>query len=550
MNYRIIEGERRNSTLYIYNFYSYTLHHDLKNHISVRCKDWKKKNCKAVGKISKIEDVFEPAGFHLHPVDDTNVLEIKSEMKRKAERSTSTLREIFDEVSSSSNREIAAKVSYNDMESTMLKRRRKSEPPLPASAVESAYLLRDNPNLCDRYVDYVHDETGTAIIFIHQDQHDFLVDMTQQSLAIDGTFKVSPNHFKQLLCIHLLMTQEGRTHAFPIALCCLNNKSESLYRQVFIRLAVLIPALKPTSIMSDFERALRNAIIEVFPNVTLHGCWFHYTQAIMKNTRKHLPIAVRNEEHIKSWVMSVMSIPLLPATNIHGAFDYLLGVINDVRLDRLKNYIERQWKQRVTPEELSVFRLVNRTNNAAESFNRQLNKGRSTRHTNFFDFLRRVMTVFEKSFLELSRLHNGLQITRPINATQRKNELKLENAWNRFQENGNLPSFFTSIKKMNNKQYSTNGDSDDEVDDDEDDGDGTADTQDVDDDNENQPTCKVCLAPIADDDTRWVMVPCGHAPFCTPCNDVIMNVPRLTRNRVKRCPMCRAEVENSIRLFV
>ena len=185
--------------------------------------------------------------------------------------------------------------------------------------------------LCDRYVDYVHDETGTAIIFIHQDQHDFLVDMTQQSLAIDGTFKVSPNHIKQFLCIHLLITQEGRTHAFPIALCCLNNKSESLYRQVFIRLAVLIPALKPTSIMSDFERALRNAIMEVFPNVTLHGCWFHYTQAIMKNTRKHLPIAVRNEGHIKSWVMSVMPIPLLPATNIHGA---LLGVINDFRLDK------------------------------------------------------------------------------------------------------------------------------------------------------------------------------------------------------------------------
>ena len=550
MNYRIVEGERRNSSLYNFNSFCYTLHHDLKNHISVRCKDWKKKNCKAVGKICKIEDIFEPAVFHLHPVDDTDILEIKTEMKRKAESSTSSLREIFDEVSSSSNREIAAKVSFNQMENTMLKRRRKSEPPLPASAEESAYLLRDNPHLCDRYVDYIHDETGTAIIFTHRDQHDFLVDMPQQSLSIDGIFKVSPNHFRQLLCIHLWMTQEGRTHAFPIALCCLNNKSESLYQQLFIRLAVLIPALKPTSIMTDFERALRNAIMQVFPNVTLHGCWFHYTQAIMKNARKHLPAAVRNEQNVKSWVMSVMSIPLLPANNIHGAFDYLIGDINDARLDRLKNYIERQWKQRISPEELSVYRLVSRTNNAAESFNRQLNKGRSTRHTNFFDFLRRVTTVFEKYFLELSRFRNGLQITRPVNSAQRKNNLKLENAWTRFEENGNLPSFFTSIKRLNSNQYSANGDSDDEVDDDEGDVDDTADARDVDDSNENQPTCKVCLEPINEDDTRWVMVPCGHAPLCTACNNVIMNVPRLTRNRVTRCPMCRAEVENSIRLFV
>jgi len=38
--------------------------------------------------------------------------------------------------------------------------------------------------------------------------------------------------------------------------------------------------------MADFEEASVSAFQEVFGNITVSGCWFHYAQALMKRMNK------------------------------------------------------------------------------------------------------------------------------------------------------------------------------------------------------------------------------------------------------------------------
>ena len=72
---------------------------------------------------------------------------MKTKLKRKSEISSDTLRGIFDDVSEVTPANIATKITFNQMESGMFKRRKKIEPPLPDSAVNSALLL-DQGEIC------------------------------------------------------------------------------------------------------------------------------------------------------------------------------------------------------------------------------------------------------------------------------------------------------------------------------------------------------------------------------------------------------------------
>ena len=69
-------------------------------------------------------------------------------------------------------------------------------------------------------------------------------------------------------------------------------------------------------------------------------------------------------------------------------------------------------------------------------------------------------------------------------------------------------------------------------------------------------TCKVCFAGIPEDGERWCLVPCGHAPFCRACTNILMdglppNRENIRRNAGRRtCPICRRDIHNRLQLFI
>ena len=170
MAYRQIEGDRRGSILYEHNNFLYSNFRNTETKKILRCREWRKSNCKGMGSIRKRDYVFTVMQDHSHDVEEkaVSVFEMKHEMKRRAETSNEPIRRIFDEVCATAPPDVS--ISFNQVENTLYKRRRSVEPPLPTSAIESSEILVTHPDLCDAYQCHVVTDDGIAVIFHTEEQ--------------------------------------------------------------------------------------------------------------------------------------------------------------------------------------------------------------------------------------------------------------------------------------------------------------------------------------------------------------------------------------------
>ena len=119
-----------------------------------------------------------------------------------------------------------------------------------------------------------------AMFFFSDKIYDILGDI--YDIQFDGTFYVESRLFYQLFTIFL---STGR-HNIPVIHCLMTHKDEELYTARVLKIKELLPQLQPNNNMSDWERASRKAFKHVYPETRIHGCWFHYTQAIWKHIQK------------------------------------------------------------------------------------------------------------------------------------------------------------------------------------------------------------------------------------------------------------------------
>ena len=121
----------------------------------------------------------------------------------------------------------------------------------------------------------VTEENEVAFIFGSDCMINKLTDSTH--IQFDGTFKVVPKIFVQLFTLFI----EFNGHTLPALHILMTRKTENLlYRAVLYSIHELLPNFIPTFAIGDFEPAPRNALKELFPSITIIGCWFHYTKAL------------------------------------------------------------------------------------------------------------------------------------------------------------------------------------------------------------------------------------------------------------------------------
>jgi hypothetical protein len=105
-------------------------------------------------------------------------------------------------------------------------------------------------------------------------------------IFVDGTFELTPKPFYQLFTLHGYV---GKS-LIPFLYVFLTHKTEEIYRVFFQWFKVFATEMGVTidwdTITTDFESGLLPAISKEFPLVLLCGCYFHFTQALLKNIRK------------------------------------------------------------------------------------------------------------------------------------------------------------------------------------------------------------------------------------------------------------------------
>lgn len=135
--------------------------------------------------------------------------------------------------------------------------------------------------------------------------------------------------------------------------------------------------------MTDYERSLRNDALIVFPTVQLHGCWFHFVRAEFRISRA-LNLYSFSADITKAIKMA-MVLPLLPANLISEGITAVEteSTTSPENFQRFCSYLRNTWLS----ENISVFLLPNRTNNAVESVHRSLFRIVGRAHPNIWMFI-------------------------------------------------------------------------------------------------------------------------------------------------------------------
>lgn len=113
--------------------------------------------------------------------------------------------------------------------------------------------------------------------------------------------------------------------------------------------------LNDATFITDYEGSLRRAIKTSFVNTRLYGCWFHFCQAVRRQiTTKHKQLAqfIRQNSKASLEYHKLLSLPLLPAAHIVGAFEKIkVDIGNLERHFEFTNfliYFEMQWLKKVS----------------------------------------------------------------------------------------------------------------------------------------------------------------------------------------------------------
>jgi hypothetical protein len=199
---------------------------------------------------------------------------------------------------------------------------------------------------------------------------------------MDGTFKVVSKPFVQLFSIHAFVKgdTEDSSKQVPLAFCLMSSRRSTDYRLIFRELLKLITdrqlTCKVETIVCDFEKATWRACRQVLPNVRILGCFFHWSQAVLRKLKAvGLQIDYSNDSDIHKFCRLLFALPFLPADQIPSMFAKLLRKANSQQLQDPTCYIKTNWINNTTwpPECWSVYRRVVRTNNDVGGWHYRLN---------------------------------------------------------------------------------------------------------------------------------------------------------------------------------
>ncbi|XP_039482949.1 uncharacterized protein LOC120446179 [Drosophila santomea] len=141
--------------------------------------------------------------------------------------------------------------------------------------------------------------------------------------------------------------------------------------------------------MSDYKKALRNAIRSLNPSTRFYACWFHFCQACKKNAKKISGFEVETKRNRSFYTifMKFLHLPMLLPNLIEPTFAILKKeafVLNKNIFQRFLTYYDKQWLKSEGPDRISVFKRALRTTSSLEAYNLNLGNKIHTKGHFFF----------------------------------------------------------------------------------------------------------------------------------------------------------------------
>ena len=546
-NFFQIEGEKRGSKLWVHNGKGYVKERETPSSLFLRCRQFKKDNCKGRAVIRADVDLMSIKNEHCDDCSDSaeifEIIDLKSNLKRKAEKTSTSLRQLFND--GVENSSVADQINYPQLMDSMNKRRRLMTPVLPYTPMEASQIVVSDRERFGKHFRSVVDgpnhsdiDPEMSLIFVSDRMGSLMDEGRINFLQLDATFAIVPQIFYQ----HLTIMGEMKDHLFPLVHILMTKKEQSLYEATFHEIVRLFPNLAPSHFIMDFERALENSVKKVFLNVRISGCRFHLSQAIYRKvTKLGLSKVYEENKSFHNWVKRLMALALLPTDSITPTYEMLasepiqmLTLCEKHKLNKLKTYYKKYWLKQVGSQKISVFGLRRKTHNDLEIYNRWIKNVFQSHHPNFYrylDALNKNVSVWDRNINSLMR---GIKIRRESNKKSIENEKR-----SRIQEQKLSDGLLTPITFIHSMTRQIDecfddvfSNEDEEVYSDDSETEAAAPGQD-------RPLCPVCMDRAHVVDTAFI--PCGH----TNCFDCATHI----KNAAQHCPICRQDVREIMRVI-
>ena len=147
-------------------------------------------------------------------------------------------------------------------------------------------------------------------------------------IFMDGTFKISPPQFTQLFTLHIIYMG----FFIPVVYALLKDKSSDTYYQMFAtlrrKMATFNLILNPLILVLDFESGILPSLQQHFPNSSIKGCNFHFTQAVWHKVQSLGLVAHYKTGISRKIIKSLMALPFIPRMWIRQTFTAITTMDN------------------------------------------------------------------------------------------------------------------------------------------------------------------------------------------------------------------------------
>lgn len=237
---------------------------------------------------------------------------------------------------------------------------------LPPDFIQADVIIENDANLI----------SSRHIIMATENQLHLLSNTKQW--YIDGTFRIVRQPFYQLLSIHAFLKSDEHAKQVPLLFVLMSGKKEEDYRKVFEAINTLLEAdPEVEEVIMDFEVAMWNAVRNVYPSVHLHGCTFHWAQAMWRKVQQvGLATSYMERGPVYDFISQLFALPYLPKRHIRPAFETLQERSQLCEPTReLTDYLSQTWLHNTvwSVGNWCAFRRLVRTNNDVEGWHRRIN---------------------------------------------------------------------------------------------------------------------------------------------------------------------------------
>jgi len=190
-------------------------------------------------------------------------------------------------------------------------------------------------------------------------------------------------------------------------------------------------------VILDFELAMWEAVRETLPAVHLHGCMFHWAQAIYRQmSQLGLQTAYREHGTVHSVMKKLLALPYLPRRHIPEAFQNIREQAEpSQQLTDLMSYVDVTWMKSTTWAigNWSSYRRPIHTNNDTEGWHRRLNTRASQDNLSMYlliPLLHKEATMVNIQF-QLVAQHKSSSLKRK---TSKDHQEQLSKLWTEYEE--------------------------------------------------------------------------------------------------------------------